>query len=103
MDDLSRNFSRDMAGIYERAKRELGYNASYLLRMLSEHGALETARRLVGSGTPSDGFTALWEFGRLDLTVEALILEPQYAELFDDELLDAAVERLRGYGFEVPR
>jgi hypothetical protein len=101
MDELTRNFSRDMTGIYERATRELGYSASYFLRMLSEDGALETARRLVQSSTPSDGFTALWEFGRLDLTVEALVLESQYAELFEDELLDTAAERLRAYGFEV--
>lgn len=100
MDELTREFTRDMAGIYERAKRDLGYSATFFLRMLGEHGALETARRLVTASTPSDGFTALWERKRLDLTVEALVLKDDYSTLFDEEFREIAAARLREYGWE---
>jgi hypothetical protein len=66
-----------MRALYDRAKSEADYNANISLRMLGEHGGLETARRLVMSSQPSEGFTQLWLKGRLDLTVESLVLEPQ--------------------------
>ena len=30
----------------------------------------------------SDGFTELWQRGRLDLPVEALVMQPKWASLF---------------------
>ena len=87
-----------MVGVYRRAKSEAGYNATYFLRMISEQGGLATARSLVMSATVSEGFTALWERKRLDLTVEALVLEPQFAGLFSEAELDLARERLAQYG-----
>jgi hypothetical protein len=92
-----------MRALYDRAKSEADYNASIFLRMLGEHGGLETARRLVLSSQPSDGFTQLWLKGRLDLTVESLVLEPQFEPLFDEEMRDHARERLRAYGESDPR
>jgi len=47
----------------------------------------------------SEGYTALWERGRLDLTVEALIHDnPQWHPLFTPEELDICTERLTQYG-----
>jgi hypothetical protein len=95
-----KEFDRRMVGIYERAKTEAGYHATYFLRMLSEHGGLETARRLVGSGQPSEGFTSLYLKHRLDLTVEHLMLEEEFSDLFSVELTEIARDRLRDYGIE---
>lgn len=36
----------------------------------------------------------------LDLTVEALVLQPEWHELFDDADLGKARERLRDYGYD---
>ena len=96
-DDLAKRFHRRMVGIYETAKREAGYNATYFLRMLSELGGVATAIRLVETSTPSDGFTQLWLKGRLDLTVEHLVLEEAFAPLFDDVVVEKARERLHEY------
>ncbi len=96
--DVSRQFDRDMKSIYERARSEAGYNATYFLSMLAEHGGVATARKLVAAQTVSDGFTSLWQRQRLDLTVEALVLRPEYAELFTDDALDTARQRLHDYG-----
>ena len=100
-DAVVKAFNRRMVLIYERAKSESGYNATYFLKMLSDHGGLETARRLVGSSQPSEGFTQLYLKGRLDLTVESLVLEDEFSGLFSDELIELARYRLRDYGLTV--
>jgi hypothetical protein len=60
MDDLERQFNRAMVSIYETAKRDLGYNATRFVQMISEQGGLTTARQLLWSSAPSEGFTTLW-------------------------------------------
>ena len=67
--------------------------------MLLERGGLETAQYLLRSSTVSDGYTALWERNRLDLTVEAMILRPEWHGLFSDVDRQIAVKRLREYGY----
>lgn len=84
MDEIERRFHREVVGIYETAKRELGYNVTRYLQMVSERGGLATARQLLWSDTSSEGFTTLWSHGRLDLTVEAHVLKPEFTPLFSD-------------------
>ena len=98
--DLEERFHAAMVELYQRAKNDVGYNATLFLRMLSDHGGLETARRLITSSRPSDGFTALWERGRLDLSVEAYALRPEFEPLFERSVLQAARERLQQYGYK---
>jgi hypothetical protein len=91
--DLVRRFNADMESIYDRAKA-VGYKATDFLRMLHEYRGLETAHRLLASNEVGYGFTQLWLMGRADLTVEALVLRPEYATLFSDDELRTARERL---------
>jgi hypothetical protein len=93
------DFAKAMRDIYLTAKTELGYNATYFLRMLSTEGPLETARKLISSTAPSEGFTALWERGRLDLTVEAHVVHSRFSALFSADEQDLARERLASYGY----
>jgi hypothetical protein len=88
-----------MIDVYKRAKSEAGYNATRFLGMVNDHGGLETARILLLSQVVSEGYTALWERGRLDLTVEAIILEPAWDALFTDDERRVAVKRLLNYGY----
>ena len=90
--NLVRRFERDMRAIYVGAKA-IGYNATRFLMMLREHGGLETAHRLLHGSGVSYGFTELWMLGRADLTVEALVIRPEYATLFS--LQELATARAR--------
>ena len=67
--------------------------------MLSDYGGLGTAHRLLASSEVSSGFTALYERGRLDLTVEALVLKLEFARLFTDEEVETARQRLAELGY----
>jgi hypothetical protein len=69
MQDLIKQFDAAMFEIYRRAKKDAGYNATIFLRMVSDRGGLATAKYLINSPKPSDGYTHLYERARLDLSV----------------------------------
>jgi len=93
-------FDAAMMSVYRRALNEAKYNATRFLQMLHDHGGLETAQILLHSPTVSEGYTALWERNRLDLTVEALVLQPEWHDLFSDEERAIARRRLTDYGYQ---
>ena len=97
--DVRAEFERAMKDVYLRAKSEANYTASYFIGMLSSYGGLGTAQRLLASTEVSSGFAALYERDRLDLTVEALVIQPKFASLFTDEELDIARQRLDQLGY----
>ena len=102
MADLERAFHRAMMASIETCKRELHYNPSYTVRMIQEHGAVDTARRLLHKEDYSEGMTRLWQEQRLDLSAEALVLRPEFALLFTEEERALARQILRDYGYPAP-
>lgn len=101
MTDLKQQFHEAMIQVYKNAKLYCQYNATYFLQMVNERGGLATAQYLIVTDTPSEGFTKLWECQRLDLTVEAVALNPIYRSLFSEVELEMAKERLQQYGYEM--
>src|SRR4051794_40563766 len=95
--DLERQFEAGMFEIYKRAGHEVGYWATRYLQMLRRRGGLATARHLLHPPVESAGYAALREAGRLDLTVEALVLKPEFEPLFTPDELASARRRLRQY------
>jgi hypothetical protein len=93
-------FDDEMLGIYQRALSEAGYKATRFLQMLHEHRGLETARILLHSATVSEGYSALYQRGRLDLTVEAVIHDnSRWHALFSEEELSICTKRLKEYEY----
>lgn len=67
--------------------------------MLNQYGATETWRRLKRG--PTTGFVELWEVGRLDLSLEALVVgHPKYYVLFREEEIKEMRDELAQYGYE---
>lgn len=91
---LEATFHREMVRACQRARDEVGYQPGLLLRLVTEKGGLASARQLLHSPAVSDGFTALWERGRMDLTAEALALRPEFRALFTEEELTVARSRV---------
>jgi hypothetical protein len=73
-----------------------GYWASYFLRGVRNHGGLVYARRLLQQQGTMEGFERLKKEGRLDLTVEALVLRPEFRSLFSEQELNVASRRIGG-------
>jgi hypothetical protein len=101
MSAIELQFDQAMFDVYRRAKDEAGYNAAIFLQMLSDQRGVRTAKTLINSAKPSDGYTALYMRGRLDLTVEALVIEDErWHALFTAEELARSRKRLRDYRYE---
>ena len=100
-DPLEIAFNEAMLDIYRRAKAEAKYNATLFLQMVVDQGGLQAAQTLINSSTVSTGYTALWERGRLDLTVEAMVLRSRgFYPLFTSDELETCERRLREFGYE---
>ena len=99
MDQLEKRFNEDMKNIYLTAKRELKYNATRFLQLLSEKGGTQAAKILIAKDGGTYGFEVLCEHRRLDLSVEAHVLKPEYTELFTEEERNMCRGRLEHYGF----
>lgn len=96
---LESQFHDAMKDIYRKTKIECNYNASQFLSMISNDGGLKTAKKLLQTKEIQYGFTELWECGRLDLTVEAHVLKPEFEALFTEEEINEARNRLESHGY----
>ena len=82
----------------ERCRSELSYNPRYFRVMVSQYGALGAVRRLLAAPAVSDGFVTLWERQRLDLSVEALVLDDRFAAPVHRDEREVARKRLDDFG-----
>jgi hypothetical protein len=85
----------------DRLTREIGYNPTRFNQMVAEHGGPEAVRLLLNGRDASDGFTTLWENGRLEMSCEAIVLLPWYEDLFSDYEKAVARHRLIEHHFDV--
>ena len=66
---------------------------------LDEYGALSMMHRYLKAPTTAQSFTRLWEMGRLNLSLEAIVLRPEFAVLFSEQERRVARERLDSKGY----
>ena len=91
---LEDKFDQAMIGIYKAAVDACNYRAKGFLGMVVELGGIAAAKKLLSSGDMQSGLFELFECGRLDLTVETLVLKDEYRELFTSTELAEAERRL---------
>lgn len=82
-ENLEQEFHRKMLSIYEEAAT-FGYHPTYFLQMVESQGGLKAAKTLVRKGI-SDGLKRLAREGRLDISVEKLVLTAPWDQLFTEE------------------
>ena len=98
--DLKEKFHERMRQIYDQAKDECGYTATRFIGMVNAEGGLETARKLLIASGYSEGLTRLWEAKRLDISMEATILQQPWCQLFNESELAIARRKLADLGYE---
>lgn len=69
------------------------------MRPVNDADAVKTAQRCLDSHRESDGFWALADKGRLDLSLEALAVKKPFTKLFSDEQANTALTRLLDAGY----
>ena len=97
--DVEREFHQEMVRIYEEATK-FGYYPTYFLGMVNGMEGVAAAKKLLNTASPSSGFTRLWEECRLDLSVEALVVQEPWDSLFTDGELEEARQRLDDLGYD---
>ena len=97
--DLEERFHDRMLNLCDEASPVIGPLVGPLLASISTLRGLGAAKVLLYAANVANGFTSLWEKGRLDLAVEAVVLEPQWEELFTDYELGIARTRLEDVGY----
>ncbi|GAB4211731.1 MAG: hypothetical protein OHK0022_46610 [Roseiflexaceae bacterium] len=101
MTNLEDTFHQGMLAGYHDLVR-IGYRATYYLRMVQELGGVQAARQLINQEGVSEGLHRLWELKRLDLSVEAFVLRPEFRTLFSDEERQRARRHLAALEYEAP-
>lgn len=99
---LEVRFHQEMLDTYYEAARALHYRAVRFLNMVNENGGIKTAKTLLQSDEISYGLTELYLGGRLDISVEALVLKPEYATLFSNEERAKARAHLAEVHYKAP-
>lgn len=98
---IEQRFHRAMISIYERALSKCNYKATYFRRMVGDYGGVQAAKRLLNNPNIQYGFEKLWECGCLDITMEHLVVQPEWRELFTDDERNIARKRLIDHGFNL--
>lgn len=98
---LKNKFNEDVIESIEGSKK-LGYIPTRFIQMLQKENndGYKLALKIVKTNAVS-GLEKLWEMGRLDLTMEARILKPEYKDLFSKEIIDICTKKLKQLGYKV--
>jgi hypothetical protein len=100
MGNLKHELRERYISTYNECKK-FNYNPRAFLDMVvSNEDIIEVTRKLIHQDDATSGFTKLFENKRMDLSVEKIILESRYRELFTREDLLKAYRRLKDFGYD---
>lgn len=102
--DLERRFLDAMLRVHEQAKEVFGYNATYFLRMVRDHGGVGAAKLLLRSPNLPAGLLKLRGLNAFGISMEAVIAEnTEWWPLFTRDEINRAEQSLRDLGYEPRR
>lgn len=81
------------------AAREKAAGLGVRLRPITEASAMSAAHRSLTGTRVSEGFQDLMMLGRLELSLEALVIRAEFGALFSDEEANLALSRLLEGGY----
>ena len=100
MPTLEQQFENELVKQCEIAQEACpAYRPVRLRQNIPRFGALKAVKELLRRGQPSDGFSVLADAGRLDLSMEALVIKSRYGELFSDAEVNSCFQLLCGEGY----
>lgn len=97
-------FKVKLIAFFESEKCDIdGYSTTRILELINNRkDSVELVENFFTNPKPSGGFMTLNKLGRLDLSLEAYVLErPEFHKLFSQEALEMAKFRLLYYGYSL--
>ncbi len=96
---LSEQFQQTLLSTCQQAEAEVGVKLTRLIQNITKRGGVETVQELSRRGHLSDGFDALEKAGRLDLSLEAVVIVEKFGQLFTDDEVNACYAALLDGGY----
>lgn len=96
---LEKKFEEELIKNCETAQKQCGYNPARFLQTIAKFGAVKTVKEILRKGRESDGFEKLQKAGLMNLTMEAMVIDRKYGELFTDEEVNSCYEVLCEHGY----
>ena len=81
------------------ANREKAAKLGVRMRPVEDASAIKNAHYALAGNRISDGFNILADKGHLELSLEALVIDKRFTELFSDEEANNALMRLLSAGY----
>ena len=94
LSELANKFHAALEHTNELSKKVCNHNPKRIVIMMAQYGAVETAKRLMAGSPSTSGYLIAAECGKLDITIEATMLRPEFAPLFTEAELHEAKSRL---------
>ncbi|MCJ7446874.1 MAG: hypothetical protein MUO72_04215 [Bacteroidales bacterium] len=96
-------FNEKIFEVYDLAKKLCAYNATRFLKKIRHYGGIEAAKSWLDpkdkDKPPTQGFIKLKDNGRLDISLEALVLREPWNKFFTSGELEVAKTRLSHFGY----
>lgn len=89
-------FTAALLHAMQTAQDECGILQARLRQSVQEYGGVPAAKRQIRRSCASEGFDALAEAGRLELSLEALAVSAKFNALFTDEEVNTCFALLCG-------
>ena len=85
MKKLEDIFSLELIQRAINVEQEFGINMKKFTDTINKFGGVKTAKEIIKKGQTSQGFDTLCEKDRLELSMEELVTESKFGELFTDD------------------
>ena len=95
--DLENEFHHEMVAVADFANAH-GFGIRFR-QMLGEYGGVGTAKRLLAKGDIQAGLFELSQLNRLDISMEAYVIQDRFKTLFTPPEITEARRRLEELGF----
>lgn len=99
MTPLEKKFNEELIKKYEAAQKQCECKVIRFLQNITKFGGVKTAKEIIRKNRVSDDFETLQKAGLMSLTMEAMIVDPQYGDLFTDDEVNYCYDILCEYGY----
>ena len=96
--ERARRFEADFRSLFPLWQKAVGLGQGRVPTLIARRNAVGAAKHLLSKPGLSEGFVRLRDGGRLELTIEYLVLRPEYGSLFTAEDRGIARRRLTENG-----
>ena len=99
MTTLEKQFTESLIKNCEQAQKVCAYRGVRFMQTVQKFGGVKTAKEIIRKGRLSDEFEILEQAGQIKLTMEALVVDRRFSDLFTDDEVNSCYEILCEYGY----